>query len=116
MPWCESVIGRAVTRLKGPGTTLDIDAETLTNSSTSPFWHKYYGNPAVKPTYANLNAELLQSDKNQVALSDETALVNVVTSSSVPKLTPLVSLATTTSMDPLNPQLTLTFNAQCVDK
>ena len=35
----------------------------------------------------NLKAELLQSDKNQVALPDETAIVNVVTSSSVPEST-----------------------------
>ena len=71
----------------------------------SYIWHKYYGNTAVKSTYANLKAELLQSDKNQVALPYETAIVNVVTSSSVPDPTLPVSLATTSSMDPLNPQL-----------
>ena len=49
----------------------------------SYIWHKYYGTTAIKSTYANLKAELLQSDKNQVASPDETALVNVVTSSSV---------------------------------
>ena len=36
----------------------------------SYIWHKYYGNTAIKPAYANLKAELLQSDKNQVALPD----------------------------------------------
>jgi len=70
--------------------------------------HKYYGTTAVKPTHANLKAELLQSDKNQITIPDETALVNVVTWSSIPEPSLPVSRATpTTSMDPLKPQLTL---------
>jgi len=47
---------------------------------------------AIKPTYANLKAELLQSDKNQIALPDKIALVNVVSSSSVPEPTLPISL------------------------
>ena len=62
---------------------------------------------------ANLKADLLQSDKNQVALPDETAIVNVVTSSSAPEPTLPVSLAATSSMDPLNPQLTPLQPLQC---
>jgi len=75
--------------------------------------HKYYGNTAVKPTYSNLKAESLQSDKNQVALPEEPAIVYVVTSSSVPEPTLPVSLATTSSMDPLNPQLIPLQPLQC---
>jgi len=53
--------------------------------------HKYFGTTtAIKPTYANLKAELLQSDKNQVTIHDETASVNVVTSS-IPVSQPYLS-------------------------
>jgi len=74
----------------------------------SYIWHKYnYGTTAMKRTYANLKAKLLQSDKNQVSIPNETALVNEVTSSSVPESSPPVALdVTTPSMDPLNLQLT----------
>jgi len=72
-----------------------------------PTFGKYYGTTGIKFTYPNVKAELLQSDKNQNAIPDETNLVNVVTSTSISELTLPVSLATmtTSSINPLNFQL-----------
>ena len=56
---------------------------------------------------------MLQLDKNQVAILDETAQVHIITTSSITESIQPVSLATTTTMmNPLNPQLN-PFNVQC---
>ena len=51
-------------------------------------WHKYYGSTSPKPTYSHLKAELLQSDKNQISISEE-PLVNVTTVTPLPQETNL---------------------------
>jgi len=76
-------------------------------------WHKYYGTTAIKPTYANLKAELLQSEKNQVPLTEDLAVSNIVTVSSTSEPSPVALVATSSSMDPLNPQLTPLQPLQC---
>ena len=103
-------IPKFLRQLQRPSQPTDLEStETLLIDN---IWHNYYG--------ANLKAELLKSDKNQVAIPDETALLNVATSFSFfPEPTLPVSLATTTtSMDPLNLNLppSKLFNAQCVDR
>ena len=92
------------------------------NGDSSPWhqfpyiWHKYYGATAIKQNLPTLISK--PNYYNQVAIPDETALVNVVTSSSVHTATlPVAFVTTTPSTDSLNPQLTHSnpFNVQCVD-
>ena len=86
---------------------METDFADINSGRISYIWRKYYDTASIKPTLAYLKAELLQSGKNQEAIPDETALVNVETSSSVPEPTQPFALATTTtSIDSFNHQLT----------
>ena len=51
-------------------------------SRYSIVWHKYSGPNSPKPSYANLKAELFQSEKYLPMLSGESILVNTATSTS----------------------------------
>ena len=72
------------------------------------------GSTSPKPTYSHLKAELLQSDKNQISISEET-MVNVTTVTSVPhEPTPHVSfVAATKSTDSINPTPIPPQSLQC---
>ena len=74
----------------------------------SHVWHKYFGSTSPKPTHSHLKAELLQSDKNQISLYENT--VNVTTITSLPhEPTPsmsLVSAAKSTDSFNANPTST----------
>ena len=51
-------------------------------SRYSIVWHKYSGPGAPKPSYANLKAELFQSEKYLPTLSSDSILANMATSTS----------------------------------
>jgi len=94
-----------------PNRPTDLEcAETLLAGINSRrytcIWHKYYVTTAIKPIYANLKVKLLQSDKNQVSLTEDLAVFNVVTVSSTSDPPPVALVTTSSSVDPLNPQLT----------
>ena len=75
-------------------------------------WHKYYGSTSPKPTFSHLKVELLQSDKNQINISEET-LFNVTTVTSLPQepTPPLSLVSTTKSTDSYNPTANPTSTA-----
>jgi hypothetical protein len=77
-------------------------------------WHKYYGSTSPKPTFSHLKAKLLQSDKNQINISEET-LVNVTTVTSLPQepTPPLSLVSAAKSTDSYNPMPTPLQPLQC---
>ena len=87
----------------------------LNSSRYSIVWHKYSGPGAPKPSYANLKAELFQSEKYLPMLSGDSILANTATSTSSTdvssKYPPVIMKATETQE--FNPDIAPPKPGQC---
>ena len=110
-----------VDQMKGhPSKPTDLECtDTLLNGINcarySIVWHKYYGPGVPKPTYANLKAELFQSEKYLPNLSSDSAVANLVTSTSTASVSqpPPTAMKSTVETPNINPDLTPVKPGQC---